>query len=217
MEENKGPAPLMQIVQHLILFALNMDFANVKVISRGIQSAGRGAKEEVDKEEVDKEEVDKEEVDKEAAPQTPIVRRLIQSAQSLDSANVQHISQVILSAGVNWQQQQEEKEEEAVLQTPIAQLLIRSAPNLDSASVSATSLAMQSAGAKEKQCAVAGRLEEKTLAAILTPIVLPLTLFALSLAFASAAAMRREMRSVGGEETLCVVDGGRKECKMFLL
>ena len=212
MEENKGPAPLIQIVQHLILFALNMDFANVKVISRGIQSAGRGAKEEVDKEEVDKEEVDKE-----AAPQTPIVCHLIQSAQSLDSANVQHISQVILSAGVNWQQQQEEKEEEAVLQTPIAQLLIRSAPNLDSASVSATSLAMQSAGAKEKQCAVAGRLEEKTLAAILTPIVLPLTLFALSLAFASAAAMRREMRSVGGEETLCVVDGGRKECKMFLL
>ena len=207
MEENKGPAPLIQIVQHLILFALNMDFANVKVISRGTQSAGRGAKEEVDKEEVDKE----------AAPQTPIVRRLIQSAQSLDSANVQHISQVILSAGVNWQQQQEEKEEEAVLQTPIAQLLIRSAPNLDSASVSATSLAMQSAGAKEKQCAVAGRLEEKTLAAILTPIVLPLTLFALSLDFASAAAMRREMRSVGGEETLCAVDGGRKECKMFLL
>merc|ERR1719234_174154 len=63
--ENKGPAHLMQIVQRLTLFALNMAFANVKVISREIQSAGRGAKLEKEKKEQG--------VDKEAAHQTPIV------------------------------------------------------------------------------------------------------------------------------------------------
>lgn len=162
-----------------------------------------------DLEEVDKE--DKQVVHKEAVHQTPIVRRLIRSAQSLASVNVQHISQGIQSAGLD---QQEEEEEEAVLQMPIAQLLTRSALNLVSASVSATSLATQSAGAKEKQCAAAVRLEE-TLAAILTRIVLPPTQFAPSLAFASAAAISRERRSVGGEETLCAVDRGQKIVRRY--
>ena len=170
----------------------------------GVWQLARRGEEDGRQMEEDKED---KEVDKEAAHQTPIVRRLIRSAQSLDSANVQHISQVILSAGVNWQQLEEK--EEAALQTLIAQLPTRCALNSVSASVSATSLAIQSVGAKEKQFAVAVvRLEEETQAAILTPIVLPLTQFALSLAFASAAAMRREMRSVGGEETLCAVDQG---------
>ena len=161
-----------------------------------------------DLEEVDKGE--KQVVHKEAVHQTPIVRRLIRSAQSLASVNVQHISQGIQSAGLD----QQEEEEEAVLQMPIAQLLTRSALNLVSASVSATSLATQSAGAKEKQCATAVRLEE-TLAAILTRIVLPPTQCAPSLDFASAAAISRERRSVGGEETLCAVDRGQKIVRRY--
>ena len=52
------------------------------------------------------------------------------------------------------------------------------------------------------------RLEKETQAANRTLIVLPLTPSALSLASASAAAMRREMRSAGGEETLCAADRG---------
>merc|ERR1712037_995898 len=111
-------------------------------------------------------------------------------------------------------EKEEEEKEEVVLQMPIAQLLTRSALNLVSASVSATSLATQSDGAKEKQCAAAVRLEE-TLAAILTRIVLPLTQFAPSLAFASAAAISRERRSVGGEETLCAVDRGQKIVRKY--
>merc|ERR1712192_371126 len=144
--------------------------------------------------------------DQVAAHQTPIVHPPIRSVQSLDSANVQHTSQVILSAGVR-RQQQEEKEE-AALQTPIAQLQTRSARNLVSASVNATSLEMQSAGAREIPCAAVRLEEEWTQAANRTLIVLSLTLSALSLASASAAAMRQEMRSVGGEETLCAVDRG---------
>merc|ERR1719370_892289 len=118
-----------------------MGFANVKVISQEIQSAGRGVKEVVKEE--------KQEAQKEGVHQTLIVHRLIRSAQSLVSVNVQHTSQGIQSAGVDCQHLQLE-EEEAVLQMPIAQLLTRSALNLVSASVSATSLATQSAGAKEK-------------------------------------------------------------------
>ena len=155
MKENKGPAHLMQIVQHLILFALNMAFANVQVISREIQSAGKGAKEE------------EKEVDKE-----------------------------------------EKEQEEAALQMPIVQLLTQSALSLVSASVNATSLEMLSAGVKEKQfvASVAVRLLEETRAASLTQIVLPPTRSAPSLAFASAAAINREMRSVGEEETLCALE-----------
>ena len=140
----------------------------------------------------------------------PIVHPPIRSVQSLDSVNVQHTSLVILSAGVH-QQQQEKGKEEAALQTPIAQLRTPSALNLVSASVSATSLEMQSAGDREKLCAAAMLEEEEmewTQDANQTLIVLSLTLSALSLASASAAAMRQEMRSVGGEETLCAVDRG---------
>ena len=91
---------------------------------------------------------------------------------------------------------------------PIVQLRTQSALNLVSASVSATSLEMQSAGARETPYAAAVRLEKETQAANRTLIVLPLTPSALSLASASAAAMRREMRSAGGEETLCAADRG---------
>merc|ERR1711963_998603 len=146
--------------------------------------------------------------DKEAANQMPIVLRLIRSARSLDSVNVQHISQVIQSAGLDFQEQEKEEEQrEAALQMPTVQLLTRSVLNLVSVSVSATSLEMLSAGAKEKQfAAVAVRLLEETRAASLTRIVLPPTRSALSLAFASAAAISREMRSVGEEETRCAVE-----------
>ena len=90
---------------------------------------------------------------------------------------------------------------------PIVQLRTQSALNLVSASVSATSLEMQSAGARGTLCAAAVRLEEEvTQGAVRTPIVLPLIPSVLSLDSASAAAMRQEMRSVGGEETLCAVD-----------
>merc|ERR1712037_870933 len=159
---------------------------------------------------------EKQEAQKEGVHQTLIVHRLIRSAQSLVSVNVQHTSQGIQSAGVDCQhlQLEEEEEEEAVLQMPIVQLLTRSALNLVSASVSATSLATQSAGAKEKQCAAAVRLEE-TLAAILTRIVLPPTQFAPSLDFASAAAISREVRSVGAEQTLCAVDRGQKIVRRY--
>ena len=201
MKENRGPALLMQIVQRLTLFVLNMAFANVKVTSREIQSAGRGAKAEEEKKEQG--------VDKVAAHQTLIVHPPIRSVRSLDSANVQHTSQVIPSAGVHRQKQEEkQKEEEAAPQMPIVQLRTQSALNLVSASVSATSLEMQSAGARETPYAAAVRLEKETQAANRTLIVLPLTPSALSLASASAAAMRREMRSAGGEETLCAADRG---------
>ena len=101
-----------------------------------------------------------------------------------------------------------EEEEEGALQMPIVQLLTQSALSLVSASVSATSLEMPSAGAKERQfvASVAVRLLEETRAASLTQIVLPPTRSAPSLAFASAAAINREMRSVGEEETLCALE-----------
>ena len=96
---------------------------------------------------------------------------------------------------------------------PTAQLRTRSALNLVSASVSATRLEMQSAGARGTLCAATVRLEEEvTQGAVRTPIVLPLIPSVLSLHSASAAAMRQEMRSVGGEETLCAVEYFSFEC-----
>merc|ERR1711971_172041 len=147
-----------------------MAFANVKVISREIQSAGRGAK-------VEKEKKEQGVAHQVAAHQMLIVHPPILSVQSLDSANVQHTSLVILSAGVHQQKQQQEKEEDA-LQMPIAQLQTRFALNLVSASVSATSLEMQSAGAKEIRFAAVRPEEEEmewTQAANRMLIVLSLT------------------------------------------
>ena len=192
--ENRGHAHLMQIVQLLILFALNMDSASVRAISQEIRSAGRAAKVEVEM-------VEKEEVHREAAHRMLIVHLQIRSAQSLDSVNVQHMSQVTLSAGVH-QQQEEKQVQEAALQTPIAQPRTQCALSLVSANVPATSLEMLNVGAKERLCV---ELEEAEMqAAIQTPIVPQLIRSVLSLVFASAAVISRGVKNVGGGETLCV-------------
>ena len=199
VEENRGRAHLMQIVQLLILFALNMDSASVRAISQEIRIAGRAAKLEVEM-------VEKEEVHREAAHRMLIVHLQIRSAQSLDSVNVQHMSQVTLSAGVH-QQQEEKQVQEAALQTPIAQPRTQCALSLVSANVPATSLEMLNVGAKERLCV---ELEEMQ-AAIQTPIVPQPIRSVLSLVFASAAVISRGMKNVGGGETLCV-DMEAKAC-----
>ena len=199
VEENRGRAHLMQIVQLLILFALNMDSASVKAISQEIRSAGRAAKLEVEM-------VEKEEVHREAAHRMLIVHLQIRSAQSLDSVNVQHMSQVTLSAGVH-QQQEQKQVQEVALQTPIAQLRTQCALSLVSANVPATSLEMLNVGAKERLCV---ELEEMQ-AAIQTPIVPQPIRSVLSLVFASAAVISRGVKNVGGGETLCV-DMEAKAC-----
>ena len=150
VEENRGRAHLMQIVQLLILFALNMDSASVKATSQEIRSAGRAAKLEVEM----VEKVEREEVHREAAHQMLIVHLQIRSAQSLVSANVRATSLEMLNVGAKERLcvELEEAQMQAAIQTPIVPQPIRSVLSLVFASAAVISRGVKNVGGGETLC-----------------------------------------------------------------
>ena len=145
VEENRGRAHLMQIVQLLILFALNMDSASVKAISQEIRIAGRAAKLEVEM-------VEKEEVHREAAHRMLIVHLQIRSAQSLDSVNVPATSLEMLNVGAKERLCVELEEMPGAIQMPIVPQPIRSVLSLVFASAAVISRGMKNVGGGETLC-----------------------------------------------------------------